>query len=76
MFQHVVYTLPGKELVGVTGLTKAIKEEWEIVVIVQLFYLHLGRDEREGRRVGRRKEGREHKTMLLQAVPRLEPLTC
>ena len=54
MFQHVVYTLPGKELVGVTGLTKAIKEEWEIVVIVQLFYLHLGRDEREGRRVGRR----------------------
>ena len=57
MFQHVVYALPSKELVGVAGLTETVKEEREIVVVVQLFYLHLeGGGWKEG---GRGKEGRK-----------------
>lgn len=42
MFQHVVDPLPGKELVGVAGLTEPIKEQGQVVVVVQLLYLHLG----------------------------------
>ena len=41
MLQHVVNTLPGKELVGMSGLTQAVKEEGQVVVVVQLLYLHL-----------------------------------
>lgn len=41
MLQHVMYTLSGKELIRMSGLTQAIKEERQIVVIVQLLYLNL-----------------------------------
>ena len=48
VLQHVVYTLPGKELVGMASFTESIKEERKIVVVVQLLYFHLdgGKEER------------------------------
>ena len=36
-----MYTLPGKELIGMAGFTESIKEERKIVVVVQLLYFHL-----------------------------------
>ena len=41
MLQHVVNSLSGKELIGMGGLTQTIKEEREVVVVVQLLNLHL-----------------------------------
>lgn len=41
MLQHVMYTLSGKELIWMSGLTQAIKEERQIVMVVQLLYLNL-----------------------------------
>ena len=41
VLQHVVYTLPGKELVWMAGFTESIKEERKIVMVVQLLYFHL-----------------------------------
>ena len=41
VLQHVVHSLPGKELVGVAGLTEPVKEEGQVVVVVQLLNLHL-----------------------------------
>ena len=44
VLQHVVNTLTGEELVGVDRLTQPVKEQRQVVVIVQLLYLHLGED--------------------------------
>lgn len=41
VLQHVVYTLPGEEVVWVGCLTQTIEEERQVVVIIQLFNLHL-----------------------------------
>lgn len=41
VFQHVMYTLPGKELIWMCGLTQAIEEERQVVMVVQLLYFHL-----------------------------------
>ena len=62
MLQHVVYTLPGKELVWMAGFTQSIKEERKIVMVVQLLYFHLDggrKGGREGGRKGGREEGKE-----------------
>ena len=42
MFQHIMDTLSGKEFIGMGGLTQTVKEEWQVVVVVQLLYLNLG----------------------------------
>ena len=34
-------SLSGKELIGMYGLTQTVKEERQIVVVVQLLYLNL-----------------------------------
>lgn len=41
VFQHVMDTLPGKELIGMSSLTQSIKEERQIVMVVQLLYFNL-----------------------------------
>ena len=41
MLQHVMYTLPGKELIRMSCLTKTIKEQRQVVMVVQLLNLHL-----------------------------------
>lgn len=38
-------SLPGKELVGMSGFTQSIKKQGKVVVIVQLLDLHLDIDE-------------------------------
>ena len=41
MLQHVMHTLPGKELIGVAGLTEPVEEQGKVVVVVQLLNLNL-----------------------------------
>ena len=40
-----MYSLPGKELVRMIRLTQTIKKQWEVMMIVQLLYLHLQGEE-------------------------------
>jgi len=39
--QQVVDSLAGEELVGMSGLTQAVEEQRQVVVVVQLLHLHL-----------------------------------
>lgn len=41
MLQHVVDALSSEELIGVNCLAQTIKEQGEVVMVVQFFNLHL-----------------------------------
>ena len=41
MLQHVVNTLPRKELIGVASLTQTIKEQGQVMMVIQLLNLNL-----------------------------------
>ena len=41
MLQHVVDTLSGKELIWMLSLTESVIKQREVVVVIQLLYLHL-----------------------------------
>ena len=41
MFQHVVDTLSGKELIRMISFAQAIKEQWQVVMVVQLLNFNL-----------------------------------
>ena len=41
MFQHVMYSLPCKELVGMLSFTESIEEQRQIVMIIKLVNFHL-----------------------------------
>ena len=44
MLQHVVNTLPRKELIGVASLTQTIKEQGQVMMVIQLLNLNLRKE--------------------------------
>ena len=41
VFQHIVDTLPGEELPRMGSFAQSVEEQRQVVVVVQLLYLHL-----------------------------------